>query len=59
MDQKEREQAMEEAEKILMDEMGCIPLYNSIKAYVANPKLVDVVMSKMGTIDFKWADLTA
>lgn len=57
MDQAERETAMEEAEKVLMDEMGCIPLYNSIKAYVVNPQLTDVVMSKMGTIDFKWADL--
>ena len=59
MDQSEREQAMEAAEKILITEdMGCIPLYNSIKAYVVNPKLKDVVMSLMGGIDFKYADLT-
>ncbi|MBQ1357957.1 MAG: hypothetical protein IIY63_01910 [Oscillospiraceae bacterium] len=55
-DQAERQQAMEEAEKVLItDIMGLIPLYNSTKAYVANPKLKDVVMSLMGGIDFKSA----
>ena len=55
-DQAERQQAMEAAEKVLItDIMGLIPLYNSTKAYVANPKLKDVVMSLMGNIDFKSA----
>ncbi len=58
MDQTEREQAMEAAEKVLItDQMGCIPLYNSIKAYVINPKLTNVLTSLMGSIDFKYAEL--
>jgi len=58
MDQAERQEAMTAAEVVLISEqMGCIPLYNSIKAYVVNPTLRNVVLSKMGGIDFKKADI--
>lgn len=58
LDQAEREVAMEAAEKLLIvDEMACLPLYNSIKAYLVKDSISGVVLSKMGIADFKWADV--
>lgn len=58
LDQQERETAMEEAEKLLVkDEMALLPLYNTIRAYLADDSIENVVLSKMGISDFKWANI--
>lgn len=58
LDQETRETAMEAAEKLLIqDEMACLPLYNTIRAYLAKDSITGVVLSKMGTCDFKWANI--
>ncbi len=55
-DQKVRNEKMAAAEKVAMDEMGAIPVYNSIKGYLESDKISGVVCSQLGTWDFKWAD---
>lgn len=58
LDQETRETAMEAAEKLLIqDEMACLPLYNTIRAYLAKDSITGVVLSKMGSCDFKWANI--
>ena len=58
LDQETRETAMEAAEKLLIqDEMACLPLYNTIRAYLAKDSITGVVLSKMGACDFKWANI--
>ena len=49
---------MEAAEKLLIqDEMACLPLYNTIRAFLAKDSITGVVLSKMGACDFKWANI--
>ncbi len=55
-DQAVRTEKMAAAEAIAMDEMGAIPVYNSIKGYLESDKISGVVCSQLGTWDFKWAD---
>lgn len=45
------------AEKILMDEMPICPLYHYAFDYVKNPNVEGVVLSPLGSADFKWADI--
>lgn len=57
-DQAVREEAMEEAERLLVqDEMAMLPLYNSIRAYLSRDYVSGVAFSKMGLYDCKWADI--
>ena len=53
----ERKQLFQECESILMQEMPIIPLFHYTLLYVANKKVKNVVLSNLGSIDFKWAYL--
>lgn len=60
--QKERDSAqrsayLAEAERLLIEEMPVIPLFSLRYAYCLNPRLQGVVLSELGTIDFRWAYL--
>ncbi len=51
----ERQQIFQECENILMKEMPIIPLFHYTMLYVSNPKVQGVVLSSLGSVDFKWA----
>lgn len=51
----ERKKLFHECESILMNEMPIIPLFHYTMLYAANHKVKDVVLSNLGSIDFKWA----
>jgi len=51
----ERHKIFQECETILMKEMPIIPLFHYTMLYVSNQKMKDVVLSSLGSIDFKWA----
>lgn len=53
----ERKEALQECEKILMEEMPVIPIWHGKLQYVRNDKVKNVVLSETGGIDFKWAYL--
>jgi oligopeptide transport system substrate-binding protein len=38
-----------------MKEMPIIPLFHYTMLYVSNPKVKGVVLSSLGSVDFKWA----
>lgn len=46
---------LREAEKILIDDMPIIPLYDITHSYVKKPAVKDVCLTATGFIDFKWA----
>lgn len=48
-----------QCELLLMQEMPVIPILYSNMLYLSQPGLKDVVLSSMGTIDFKWASFEA
>ncbi|GEQ61155.1 peptide ABC transporter substrate-binding protein [Vagococcus lutrae] len=51
-----RWQDLLDAEKILMDEMGLIPLYQKAEAHLRTAKVKDVVVNPAGApYDYKWA----
>lgn len=54
-DQSVRQEAMAAAEAILIEDMGVLPLWQNTKAYLQIDTLTDLVLSELGTIDFKWA----
>ncbi|MEM7175574.1 MAG: peptide ABC transporter substrate-binding protein [Chlamydiota bacterium] len=54
----ERKELLRQSEKILIDAMPVIPLYNATMLYVKDDNLENVVLTPMGVIDFKWAYLT-
>lgn len=59
LDQVEREEAMEAAEKIfIVEDMAVLPLYNSIRAYLAKDGVSGIVFSKTGIADFKSAKVS-
>ncbi len=51
----ERQKMFHECETILMKEMPIIPLFHYTMLYLANQKVKGVVLSGLGSIDFKWA----
>jgi oligopeptide transport system substrate-binding protein len=56
-DQGERLAYLKQSEQILMDEMPVIPVYHYTLLYVKNEELKNVLLTKTGSIDFKWAEL--
>lgn len=52
-----RLQLLSQAEKLLVDEMPIIPLYHYAFDYICNTKVKDVILSPLGTTDFKSAKL--
>lgn len=57
MEGAERIQLLSDCEKILIDAMPIIPIYHSSMLYLKDPHLKGVVLSNLGSLDFKWADL--
>ena len=51
----ERQHLFQQCENILMQEMPIIPLFHYTMLYLSNEKIKDVVLSNLGSIDFKWA----
>ena len=56
-DREERYASMHAAEKILMDEAGCIPFSTEELPYMQNPKLKGVLRNALAQTDLKWAYL--
>lgn len=53
----QRQHLFQECENILMKEMPIIPVFHYTMLYVSNPKIKDVVLSNLGSVDFKWASV--
>ena len=53
----ERRLLLSESEKIIMEDMPIIPLYHMTLLYSKQNSVVNAVISPMGLIDFKWANL--
>lgn len=54
-DAAKRKAILQQAEKILVDEMPVIPFYFKSTVYAKNPKLKGVVISGLGNAQYKWA----
>ncbi len=48
---------LRQSEKLLIDEMPIIPIYHFTMLYMNPERIKDVVLSSMGSIDFKWASI--
>lgn len=48
---------LKQSEQLIMDEMPVIPIFYDTLTYVKDEKLQNVVLTKTGHIDFKWAEL--
>ncbi len=51
----ERHAILSRSEEILMKDMPVIPIFHYTMLYIQDKQLKDVVLTTMGTIDFKWA----
>lgn len=56
-DPQKRLQLLKESEKILIEHMPILPLFYSTMLYVQQPRLKDVVVSSLGVLDLKWANV--
>lgn len=56
-DANERKELLAQSEQILIEEMPIIPVFYYTMLYVNQPHLKDVVLSSIGQIDFKWAQI--
>ena len=56
-DPEKRKEYLAQSEKVLMQAMPVIPIFHYTMLYVQNERVKDVVVSPMGTLDFKWAYL--
>lgn len=54
-DEHKRAEILRHAEKMIMDAMPVIPIYNYTMLYVKDHHVKDVELSSAGQIDFKWA----
>jgi oligopeptide transport system substrate-binding protein len=54
----ERNDYLQRAHKILMDEMPIIPIFHLNMCYLKNEDIKDVVISPVGSIDYRWAYYT-
>ena len=59
VDQAARDEALREAESLLMEEMPIIPVYHLTVSYAKNPLLKNVYVSEINEIDFTWTYKTA
>ncbi len=55
IDPLQRKELLSQAEHILIDAMPILPLYHYAFDYVKKDNVKDVVLSPLGTADFKWA----
>lgn len=53
----ERNQILEEAESILIDEMPIAPLYHYNVLYLKNPQLKNIQISPLGHVDFRYSNI--
>jgi oligopeptide transport system substrate-binding protein len=51
----ERREILRKCQKLIMDAMPIIPIFHYTMLYVQNDNVKDVVLSGLGTMDFKWA----
>lgn len=58
-DNRKRHELLVKAERILMHEMPVAPIFFLTNSHVRNPKLHDVFLSPLGSVDFKWARFKA
>jgi len=56
-DPAERLSYLKQSEQLIMDEMPVIPIYYYTLLFVKDSGLKNVVLTKTGNIDFKWAEL--
>lgn len=56
-DEEERKRLSEQAEKILLEEMPVAPVFEYQSQYAHKSNLKGVVISPLGTMDFRWAHL--
>lgn len=54
----ERLGLLRESEKLLIEEMPILPIFYFTMLYAQQPHLQDVILSPMGTLDFKWAKVS-
>ncbi|MDN3505570.1 MAG: peptide ABC transporter substrate-binding protein [Rhabdochlamydiaceae bacterium] len=54
-DKSERQQLLKNAEKMIMDAMPAIPIYNYTMHFVKDSNVKNVELNDLGHIDFKWA----
>lgn len=54
-DAAKRKAILQNAEKILVDEMPVIPFYFKSTVYAKNPNLKNIVISGLGNVQYKWA----
>jgi len=54
-DKEQRKKILKRSEELIMNEMPVIPLCHYTLLYVQDAELKDVVLTTMGSIDFKWA----
>lgn len=53
----ERKKILQEAERILIDQMPVIPIFHYALNYLQRPGVEDITLSPMGRIDFRWCRL--
>lgn len=58
LDPKQRMQMMHDAEKVLFENMGVIPINFEVKAYLQKSNITGVYRNALNLVDFKWADMT-
>ena len=56
-DPEERLNYLKQSEQLIMDEMPVIPIYYSKLLFVKDDAVKNVVITKTGCIDFKWAEV--
>lgn len=57
VDTQKRKEILAESEAILMNELPIMPIFYASMRYLKNENITDVVLSSLGSLDFKWADL--
>lgn len=57
MDYDARKQLLANGEKILMEALPIIPIFQYSMLFLSDQRLKDVVITPMGTIDFRWAHM--
>lgn len=58
VDETERFKLMHEAESMFMEDMPIVPIYFNTVVYMEQPNVKGIVRHAVGTIDFKWAEVT-
>ena len=57
LDKEERLSYLRQSEQLIMDDMPVIPIFYYTLLFVKDEALKDVVLTKTGSIDFKWAQI--